>query len=65
MHAKGELANQVADTFHAIEGAKPLSLDNIPDVTVTNAHETALVHDDTLLTALDETLLLRISLPLV
>ncbi len=27
MHAKGELANQVADTFHAIEGAKP------PDVT--------------------------------
>ncbi len=55
MHAKGELANQVANTFHAIEGAKPLSLDNIPDVTVTNAHETALVHDDALLTALDET----------
>ncbi len=45
----------MASEPYAIEGAKPLSLDNIPDVTVTNAHETALVHDDTLLTALDET----------
>ncbi len=41
--------NNMLSLIHSVKSTP------IPDVTVTNAHETALEHDDTLLTALDET----------
>ncbi len=34
MNAQSDLANKVADALHIAEGAKPIPLDEIPDVTV-------------------------------
>ncbi len=36
MNAQSDLANKVADALHIAEGAKPIPLDEIPDVTVAN-----------------------------
>ena len=50
MNAQSDLANKVADALHIAEGAKPIPLDEIPDVTVADdTIETVPMEADSLL----------------